>query len=180
MNNILNQLILGNTVKVWLIAIGIIAGSLLVARLIKTLVLTRIQKLSLRTRTTIDDLLVTLIKRSFIPFLYVIAFYGGLQYLWIDSRIQRVLHVALLAVSIFFIIRVITDIIRYLFQRVMEKNSDQQSQVKQARGILVIINILVWIIGFLFLIDNLGYNITTIITGLGIGGIAIALAAQQY
>ena len=37
---------------------------------------------------------------------------------------------------------------------------------------------IVWILGVLFLINNLGYNVTTIITGLGIGGIAIALAAQ--
>jgi len=36
----------------------------------------------------------------------------------------------------------------------------------------------VWVIGIVFLIDNLGYDITTIVAGLGIGGIAIALAAQ--
>ena len=36
----------------------------------------------------------------------------------------------------------------------------------------------IWLLGFLFLIDNLGYDITTLVAGLGIGGIAIALAAQ--
>ena len=39
-------------------------------------------------------------------------------------------------------------------------------------------NALVWIIGILFLLDNLGFRISTVVAGLGIGGIAIALAAQ--
>lgn len=44
---------------------------------------------------------------------------------------------------------------------------------------MIIINIVIWILGSLFLIDNLGYNISTLLAGVGIGGIAIALAAQN-
>ena len=43
---------------------------------------------------------------------------------------------------------------------------------------LIIVNVITWILGATFLIDNLGYDVTTLIAGLGIGGIAIALAAQ--
>jgi small-conductance mechanosensitive channel len=42
----------------------------------------------------------------------------------------------------------------------------------------VLINIVVWVIGIVFLMDNLGFDISAVIAGLGIGGIAIALAAQ--
>jgi small-conductance mechanosensitive channel len=41
------------------------------------------------------------------------------------------------------------------------------------------LKIVIWSIGVLVLFSNLGYNVTTILTGLGIGGIAIALAAQN-
>jgi len=44
---------------------------------------------------------------------------------------------------------------------------------------MVVVKILVWSVGLLLLFSNLGYNVTTILTGLGIGGIAIALAAQN-
>jgi small-conductance mechanosensitive channel len=44
---------------------------------------------------------------------------------------------------------------------------------------MLLINGVIWMLGFLLLFDNLGYNVTTIIAGLGIGGIAIALAAQS-
>ena len=44
---------------------------------------------------------------------------------------------------------------------------------------MLILNIIIWVIGCIFLFDNLGYNVGAIIAGLGIGGIAIALAAQN-
>ncbi|MEX2008444.1 MAG: mechanosensitive ion channel family protein [Candidatus Spechtbacterales bacterium] len=36
-----------------------------------------------------------------------------------------------------------------------------------------------WVLGILFVLQNFGLNVTSIIAGLGIGGIAIALAAQN-
>jgi small-conductance mechanosensitive channel len=46
------------------------------------------------------------------------------------------------------------------------------------RGITAIVSFFIWVLGFIFLLDNLGFEITAVIAGLGIGGIAIALAAQ--
>src|SRR5690625_2261729 len=59
------------------------------------------------------------------------------------------------------------------------KQENGEEKVRQLGGIMLIINVVIWSVGLLFLLDNLGYNITAIITGLGIGGIAIALAAQN-
>jgi small-conductance mechanosensitive channel len=78
----------------------------------------------------------------------------------------------------FFVIRLITSIISYLVENFTRSQQDAETKRKQARGIVVIVNIIVWVIGIVFLIDNLGYDITTLVAGLGIGGIAIALAAQ--
>ena len=54
-----------------------------------------------------------------------------------------------------------------------------EEKLKQIKGLMIVIKIVVWATGGVFLFDNLGYNVTAIITGLGIGGIAIALAAQN-
>jgi small-conductance mechanosensitive channel len=178
MDNFLEHILWGNSIKVWLVAIGIIMVSLIMARLFQSIGIARIKKFSEKTRSTVDNFLVSIIQRSVMPFLYILAVYFGLQYLWLEPRIGQILHVALLFVSVFFVIRIITDIIAYLFQRFLEKRAGEPTEARQARGILIIIKIIIWSIGLLFLIDNLGYNITTIITGLGIGGIAIALAAQ--
>jgi small-conductance mechanosensitive channel len=54
-----------------------------------------------------------------------------------------------------------------------------EEKVKQLGGIMLLINMTFWLIGGLVALDNLGYDVTAIIAGLGIGGIAIALAAQN-
>ncbi|HEX5652875.1 MAG TPA: mechanosensitive ion channel family protein [Chitinophagaceae bacterium] len=65
--------------------------------------------------------------------------------------------------------------VSYIFLRFTGRGGEK---MKQAKGILLIIRIFLWVVGVVFLLDNLGYNITTLVAGLGIGGIAIALAAQ--
>lgn len=178
MNSFFDGIFLGNTIRDWAIALAIITGSATLARIVQSLVLVRIKRLAKRTATTIDDFIIGILQHSVMPFIYILCFYFGFQYLHTDPRVQRVLHTAILFISVFYIIRIISAIISYFFQRYTARRSTEQSEVKQARGILLIINVLLWIIGILFIIDNLGYNITTIVAGLGIGGIAIALAAQ--
>lgn len=178
MEKFLKYVLLGNSVQDWAIAFAIIAGCMLFARLLKRIVIIRIQKAAERTRSTLDDFIVSVINRTVMPYVFILSIYFGLKYLWIDPRIERILEVAILFVSVFYIIRTVTDIITYLFQSYAQKGNNAEAQIKQAKGILIIIKLLIWVIGIVFLIDNLGYNITTIITGLGIGGIAIALAAQ--
>lgn len=178
MKELLNQLFLGNTAKEWLITIAIIAGGLILCRIFQSIVLMRLKIISTRTSTTADDFIVTVIQRSLMPFLYVLSFYAGARNLRMDSRVEDTIHVALLAIVIFFVIRAVIDTISYSFGRIIQRRQGEGAEARQAKGILLLVKIIVWTAGAIFFIDNLGYNITTIITGLGIGGIAIALAAQ--
>lgn len=69
--------------------------------------------------------------------------------------------------------------IRKLIYSYIDAQDDNETKRKQARGLIIIINVIITIAGIVFLADNLGYNVTTLIAGMGIGGIAIALAAQN-
>ena len=60
----------------------------------------------------------------------------------------------------------------------IKKQERGDEKARQLRGMTVLINVFVWVIGIVFLMDNLGFNISAVVAGLGIGGIAIALAAQ--
>jgi small-conductance mechanosensitive channel len=178
MNNFWSQVFLGNTLKDWAIAISIIIVTFIVLRVARKIVLSRLKLWSQRTNTQFDDFLISLIDRFIIPFLYILGVYWGVQSLQLSPKAARVTHVAILLAGTFFIVRLIIAAIAYLINNYVGHQSDQESRRKQARGIIVLVNVVIWVIGILFLIDNLGYNITTIITGLGIGGIAIALATQ--
>jgi len=174
MDTIWHTIFFGNPLKDWAIALGSVLFFCIVARIMQKIVLKKVQQLATKTDSSLDDFIVRLIQRSVTPMLYAFAVYIGLQYLVLPAQVNKVLYIAVLVISVFFIVNIISSIFSYFFRQFESKGE----QVKQARGILLIVKIVLWIIGIIFLIDNLGYDITTIIAGLGIGGIAIALAAQ--
>lgn len=176
MEHFWDRVIWNNTIRDWMIALGIVIVSMVLLRWIKQIVVARIKAFAARTTTTIDDFVVTLIGRSLLPLFYLLAIYSGLHYLELPPKPGRVLHILIMVLVTFFIIRGITAFISYSLRKAMGKGDQQREN--QARGIMLIIQVAIWILGIIFLVDNLGYDITTLIAGLGIGGIAIALAAQ--
>lgn len=78
----------------------------------------------------------------------------------------------------FCVLRLISAVFRRLLMRITRNKSANVSGEQSVSGLMLVLNIVIWIVGIIFLIDNLGYNVTTLIAGLGIGGIAVALAAQ--
>ena len=66
----------------------------------------------------------------------------------------------------------------FLMSYFVRKQERGDEKVRQLRGMTVLINVIIWVIGLMFLLDNIGFDITTVIAVLDIGGIASALAAQ--
>lgn len=178
MNEFWDYTFLNNTARDWAIALGIILASIIALRLVQYFVIRRLKALSERTQTTIDDFLIRIIQKSVMPLLYILTFYAGIQYLALPAKAKNILHVAILVVITFYFLRIITSFVGYVFHRALVRHGKSKERERQSKGILLIVQVALWLIGILFLIDNLGYDITTLIAGLGIGGIAIALAAQ--
>ncbi len=178
MNSFWNNIILGNPVVNWVIAIGIILIALAAIRMGKSIFLIRIKSWAAGTSNSLDDFFVMLAEKTVFPLLYTGAVYAGINYLNLSPKVTGILHVAVLLICTFFVIRAINSALNYVISSAISVKDDAVEKRKQARGIILIVNIVVWILGIVFLINNLGYDITSVITGLGIGGIAIALAAQ--
>src|SRR6478672_3206751 len=177
MNDVWSYTILNNSVQNWVICMLIIAGSVVVLRLMQSVALNRLKSMASKTKTTIDDFLVALVQSSLMPLLYLLAVYGSLHYLTFPGRVQSIAGIAIMVISTFYILRILTSFIGYLFGQALKRHDQTEQREKQSKGILLIMQVVIWVGGFLFLIDNLGYDITTLVAGLGIGGIAIALAA---
>lgn len=175
----MDQVFFGNTVQSWLIALGIVLGAMLVLRIVGTVVISRIKKITTNSKTTWDDFIINNIEASVIPLCYVFVIYIALNTLHFSPAADKVIHIAWLVVLTYFLLRIITAAFKkFVHSFINRNNEDGTAKEKQASGLIIIVNIIIWLLGVVFLIDNLGYNITTLIAGLGIGGIAIALAAQ--
>ena len=179
MNEILDNIYYDNTVRQYLIAFGIIFFGLLLIRLFKKSILTRIEKLTTNTRTRIDSYLVQSFDKYGIPAIYILTVYFGINYLIIPERVEEVLNVALIFAMTILGIRLVSSVVQTIFKGYLRRQENGEERLKQLSGLMLIINIFIWIVGLLFLFSNLGFDVSAVITGLGIGGIAIALAAQN-
>jgi len=178
MNNMLEQTFWGNSVSGWLTAAVAIVVSFIVIGLLRLIFVRKLHAWALRTKSTWDDFLTMIIGKSAVPALYISSVYFSLTALQLPEKVRNVLHVAYTAVLTYFVLRVATAAFRKLIHTYIRRQGRPESQQKQAGGLIAIVNAVIWLLGIVFLIDNMGYDVTTLIAGLGIGGIAIALAAQ--
>ncbi len=170
--------LLGNTGKDWLWAAGTLILCWLAVMMFKRFLKSYLKKWSAKTESKLDDLLVGMLERTVVPLLYICSVGIAIHTLNITPGVHRVIGLAILFVATYFVLRIITTLVQQLVYAFIKRQENSDAKEKQAKGLLIIIKAVIWIMGLLFLVNNLGYNITTLITGLGIGGIAIALAAQ--
>ena len=178
MQEFLNQTYFGNTIMTYLIALATFVIGMIIIYIFKRIILHRLRIWSEKTETQIDDFLIGGIEKSIVPLLYFGAFYVGITTLTFTPKFIRITEIISLFLLTFFVIRFISSSIMFSLGYFLKKQDRGEEKVRQLRGMTVLINIMIWTIGLVFLMDNLGFDISAVIAGLGIGGIAIALAAQ--
>ncbi|MFZ9588227.1 MAG: mechanosensitive ion channel family protein [Chitinophagaceae bacterium] len=179
MEDVLKHSYWGNTVGDYLISAAFIVIGFLVLRGIKNFVLTRLKKLVDKTESNLDDIALQVVEKFGIPILRVLVIYWAIELLVLSPKVEKWLNIAYGVVTLYFIVSFLLTLVRSLLEAQVMKLENGETKLKQIGGIMVVLKILVWSIGLLALFSNLGYDVTTVLTGLGIGGIAIALAAQN-
>ncbi len=182
MTEFLSTVYFGNTVTTYITAIAVFVISVIVIHIFKKIVLNKLQKWSEKTKTTIDDFIVSGIEKTVIPLLYFGALVLSVKTLILPANIERIIEIATVIIVTFFILRAITALLGYSLNEYLRRKAGDdinfENRRKQIRGILTIVNVLIWVVGLVFVLDNLGFKVSAALTGLGIGGVAIALAAQ--
>jgi small-conductance mechanosensitive channel len=145
----------------------------------KRLILRTIARFVAKSESTLDDIIFLEAKRFLMPIAGTAIIYWSINTLTLSTKAEKVLTVAVSVIIAFFIIRLFSSVIQIALTSYVSKQDNGKDKVKQVGGVMIIINIVVWVLGAIFLFDNLGYNVSTILTGVGIGGIAVALAAQN-
>ena len=175
----LSQVVWGNTLAAYLTAAGIFAAIWVGLRVFRAIILHRLRKLAETTETTLDDFLIGALERCIMPVLDIAAVYAALQSLALSERVGKAISVAWAVVLVVYVIRLAMAAIRHVLEQQLLSRPNGKERMGQLKGMMVVIGGALWALGAVFLLGNLGYDITAVVTGLGIGGIAIALAAQN-
>lgn len=179
MDSFLNQSFIGNTIQEYLLVLGAIIVGIFLVKIFKQIILHRIEKWTSTTENDIDDYIFESFNRFVVPIIYFSIIYTAVQSLNLSNYVESVIEAAFVVILTYFVVRLISSIVLLGLRKYVRRQENGEEKVKQLGGVMLIVNIVIWAIGFVFLFDNLGYDVTAIITGLGIGGIAIALAAQN-
>jgi small-conductance mechanosensitive channel len=174
-----SNLILGNTIEAYGLALAAFCASLALLYIIKNIGINRLKALAEKTETDLDDLAIALIAK-FQWFEYqLVAFYVATRYIQRAAAFDKALKFVILLVFTYRAITILQHLLSYWINRIAsQRELDGQAKTSVVHSTQVIMRAIVWVAAALFVLNNLGVNISAVLTGLGIGGVAVALAAQ--
>ena len=179
MKDFFNQIWWNNSLRMYAIVLGEMIAAWIILSLFRKFVIASLRKITSKTKSKADDSILTAAEKYIIPYIYFALNYAIIEQLVFSLRTEHVLKVAVAVITAYYFIRFINYTIQLSVLLRMQKKQEPPERAKQFSRIVFLIKVCVWIIGILLLTENLGYKLTTIITGLGVGGIAVALAAQN-
>lgn len=194
-----NKVYWGNTVLDYAICFGIILGSIVAAKILYFISKNVIKAFTRRTKTNLDDILVDKMEEPVIFGLILSTGWYALRTLnytvspLTDEDMEAGITVPyshtenfingmfgfLVVINVAWLIARVVDaiIVEYITPYTKRSNSELDDQVLPLirKGVKLII----WVLGIIVGLDNAGFDVGAVLAGLGIGGLAFALAAQD-
>ncbi len=174
-----------NSATQWFWAGVIFFGWFIGLKIFQVVVLARLQSWSSKTKNEIDDTFVGIVSGIGFFFYFVVALYFGLASLELPEYVDTGMTILLMLAITLEVVKASKHMIDFSFKRYARKKGlgEDPAQEMQSRAMFrtlkTIVAILVWSAGLLLALSNIGVDITSLIAGLGIGGIAVALALQN-
>jgi small-conductance mechanosensitive channel len=170
----------GNTLQAWAIALSITVIAFLVLRVAASFLVGRIARLAKRTRTDWDDVITAGLQRTKGIILLVFAAFFGAAPLTLPSGVKSALT-SLAAIALFVQAGfwVVGGISRWMELYRERRMANDAAAVMSVGAVSLMIRVGVWSLVVLLSLGNMGIDVTALVAGLGIGGVAIALASQS-
>lgn len=169
---------LGNTIADYLIAVIIFVFFIALFKVFQGIILYKLNRLAEKTKTDIDDAVIMAVRSVRPPFYLFVAFFFALKFLVIEDLADKIVTIILIAWGIVQVIIAVQILINYMVERGIGKYKDEHA--KSAMRLMgTILKVVLWSVGILLFLSNLGVNVTSLVAGFGIGGIAVALALQN-
>ena len=175
----LNTELFRNTASSYLFAAVFFAAALAVIYFLRHILFARLKDLAAKTETDLDDLAIELIN-TISPLEYgIIALYLAVRHLNRAAALDKAFTFIILIVFSYRGIMLSQRLLNYWINKIVAQRGLSESAKKSVvHSTQVILRALIWAAAALFVLDNLGVNVSAVLTGLGIGGVAVALAAQ--
>lgn len=163
----------------WVMALAVALIVYLLLRLIIGFAGLRMTSISQKTVNVVDDIIAATLSSTKQFALLTVAIWCGLQFVDLGGW-ERYLHLILVAVlTLQVAIWGNRTVSAYIEHYTLKNQEENPGSISAVQGMSFVVRLIIWSVAVLLIIDNLGYDVTALVAGLGIGGIAIALAVQN-
>lgn len=180
----LEQTLYKNTLHDWLISLIIIAAALIVNKIIILLNKHVIQKLTSKTTSRLDDILFKMLQAPVLFGIILVAIWFAARRLDLGTSAELVILKSYRILTVlnitWFIARLVNALIKEYWTT--EKGESIKNKKLDTHLISIIqktILTVIWALGGVMALNNIGVDVRALLGTLGIGGLAFALAAQD-
>lgn len=164
----------------WSVAGAIAIGIVVLLMVLKHAGARAVAALARRTATPIDNIAVDVIRVTRIWLLLPVALYAGASALTLPRKLEQLVDTVVVVALMLQVALWVNRFIRGWLELQIEKRRGVDGESVTALTLLGFgARVLVWALMLLLVLDHLGFDITALIAGLGIGGVAVALAVQN-
>jgi len=180
----LEQTFYKNTIHDWIISLSIIVGAMILNKIIILLNKYVIQKFTSKTKNKLDDILFRMLESPVLLGIALAAIWFASRRLDLGETVENVIlksYKVLTVINVtWFISRLVNALLEeYLAPKAADQNTYKHLDIHLMSILRRTVLAIIWSFGIVMALNNVGVNVGTLIAGLGIGGLAFALAAQD-
>jgi small-conductance mechanosensitive channel len=166
--------------RIWLGSVGLAAGTFVALLLARGVLGARLAAFAKRTETQLDDLAASLVASVHAVVLAVVGLWVGASLLGPTAAVRPFLRTMLVLALGFQAGRLGTTVIVWgATLRAGRIDPTDRGQVTTLHALSLLLRLVLYAALLLVILDNFGINVSTLLAGLGVGGIAVALATQN-
>lgn len=182
MQDFLAQTFYGNTIGRWAVALAIAVAALVVGKTVYWFTRGILKRWTKRTDTQLDDMLIDMLDEPLVVIVTALGFGAAARSLSLpEGAVEFVggaIQAAIVLAVAWVLVRLFDAVVRHVLEPLADStDNDLDDQLlpiirRGGRGAI-------WILGVIMALNNAGYDVAALIAGLGIGGIALAMASQD-
>jgi len=170
---------LGNSLFKYGITSFAFIGGIIAIILVRRIALARLLRMAEKLSFSCNNVIIDSTKKYLMPLACFLLFYICFTQLKLNPKLYSFCNAAMLLLAVFFSIRFFLSFVSFwLYNSWAGKGDNANARKHLSAVVITILKVVLWLIGFLLFLDNIGIKVSAFIAGLGVGGIAIAFAAQ--
>jgi len=182
MSDFFSKTFYNNTVGEWAISFAIILASIIIAKLLYFIISKTFKQFTKKTKTKIDDIIIDNIEEPMVFAIIIAGIWYGIDFLnltkGLGNFVEKVYYILIVFNIAWLTTRLFDALVKEYLKPLVEKSeSDLDDQLLPIA--VKSIKIIVWTLALIIGLNNAGYDVGALIAGLGIGGLALAMAAKD-